>query len=44
MLIGSKGETLAETLYLIIILLITVGVFPYLISTISNLLNKFNIR
>lgn len=37
MLIGSKGETLWESIFLIIILIITVGAFAYIISTISKL-------
>lgn len=41
MLIGAKGETLMETSFLICILLITVGVFAYLISTISNIIKNY---
>lgn len=42
MLIGTKGETTIETVFLVGTLLITVGVFAYLISTISKLFSIIN--
>lgn len=47
MLIGSKGNTLLETIFVIGTLLVTVGVFAYTISTISSkiiLVNFFNYK
>lgn len=38
MLIGTKGDTFLETLFVTITLLLTVGVFAYLISTISMII------
>lgn len=42
MLIGTKGDTFLETLFTTLMLLITVGVFAYLISTISTILEEIN--
>lgn len=42
MLIGTKGETVVETLFTSTVLLITVGVFAYLISTISTIIEEIN--
>lgn len=43
MLIGSSGNTYIETIYISITVLVTVGVFAYLISTISMLLEGINL-
>lgn len=42
MLIGTKGTTFYETVFVIIILLCTVGVFAYLISSISMIIEELN--
>lgn len=42
MLIGSHGETFIEILYLTLTLLITVGVFAYLLSNISNIIEDID--
>lgn len=42
MLIGTKGITFVETLFTTTTLLMTVGVFAYLISTISMILEELN--
>lgn len=38
MLVGSKGETLIETCYCCLTLLITVGFFALILSSINNIL------
>lgn len=43
MLIGTKGETVLETLFVTVTLLVTVGVFAYLISTISMIIQELNV-
>ena len=35
LLVGSKGDTLYETIYCILVLLITIGLFAYILSSIS---------
>ena len=37
MLIGTKGDTLIETIFTTCILYFTVGIFAYLISNISTI-------
>lgn len=39
MLVGSKGETFVETVYCCSTLLITVGFFALIISSINNILD-----
>lgn len=42
MLIGTNGETFIENCFTTFMLLLTVGVFAYLISTISTILDEIN--
>jgi len=35
LLVGSKGDSFEETIFCILVLLITIGLFAYIISTIS---------
>lgn len=42
MLIGSNGDTFLETLFLTSTLLVTVGVFSYIISKISMIIEESN--
>lgn len=42
MLIGVKGESHLETTFTVVTLMITVGVFAYLISKISMILEELN--
>lgn len=37
-LIGSNGDTMIETIYVTLVVLLTVGVFAYLVSTIGMIL------
>lgn len=43
LLIGTKGESDLEVVYTSIVLFGTVGVFAYILGTISNFLNIKNI-
>lgn len=38
MLIGTKGFTFPEVVFVTLTLLVTVGVFAYLLSTISSII------
>lgn len=42
MLIGSREETLIERVFVTCTLIVTVGVFAYMISTISMILEELN--
>ena len=42
MLVGSKGETFVETISCTLILLITVGFFAYILSSIANIICLMN--
>lgn len=42
MLIGAKGTTLYESIFVTIILFGTVGIFAYLISSINSILDEIN--
>lgn len=42
MLIGSKGETVFETMFTIFALCFTVGIFAYILNNISGILTEIN--
>jgi len=44
LLVGSKGETFLETVYCIIMLVITIFLFSYILSTIGQILEDLSKR
>ena len=42
LLIGSKGDTFAEQFYCLFILLCTIGLFGYILSTIGQIVDDLN--
>jgi len=44
LLVGSKGDTPAETIYCIIILMITVGLFAYILSILGGIVGDLSAR
>jgi hypothetical protein len=42
MLIGSRGVTNAENIFIVFLLLFTIGLFSYFISSISFILEEIN--
>jgi hypothetical protein len=42
MLIGSRGSTNVENVFIITLLLFTIGIFSYFISSISFILSEIN--
>ena len=44
LLVGSKGDTFVETVFCIVVLLITIGLFAYIISTIGQIMEDLSRR
>ena len=44
MLVGSKGVTFLETIFCIITLFATVGMFATILSSISNILDDMDLK
>ena len=42
MLIGTKGDTFVEVTFVTFVLYVTVGIFAYLISNISTIIDDIN--
>lgn len=42
MLIGTKGNTFIEVLFITAVLIVTVGVFAYLLSKISSIIEEMD--
>ena len=42
MLIGTKGDTFVEVTFVTFVLYVTVGIFAYLISEISSIIDELN--
>lgn len=44
MLIGTRGETVQEIIFVCIVLSITVGIFGYIIGNINLIITEMNIQ
>ena len=44
LLVGSKGDTIYETVFCITILLVTISAFAYILSTIGSIIDEVSYK